>query len=478
MTNEVTNGSDGYSTEEGLGDENEDIRDSTMVEEDGQAQEAKIHRVPSWQWREVKGERAINPELPVLIVSSKGQGRVGRRPAGRSNTQDKVASSNGNLARREDPSFDIAYRLVINSRILLNLLGDCTGMDFPEDRNVWVRPFKYLVAFETEIRQALQDAESAFGQVEAGSRLPSQTDAFQSPIEVSTQGTSPSKHREEAKIDATTVSTHAGAVNRSRATAERDQLRCLVNFMDKDMQDIFDVKRQISNNTLEEIAFEHLWLLYSPDDLVYSFKTLGDTSTYQAYRVLHVTGGRLILDTTNASNTKPAYDRAWDDESKNEEKALDAIRSSPSNKTPFILDCFSIDSDGNRLGPKPRRIIIPTYSGKRKVQELEVCPSLLHPQHETVRQTMVERGQRFTQIAHGTHKRYSGSTLREGRELWEASLNSWNYVIHDEEVTHGSNTRCSTLCAADIPENRFTVESYWIKVLVSHIFERLFRNGD
>ena len=434
-----------------------------MVEEDSQAQQAKIHRVPPWQWREVKGERAINSELPVLIVSSKGQGRVGRRP-GRSNTQDNAASSNGNLARREDPSFDIAYRLLINSRILLNLLGDCTGMDFPEDRNVWVRPFKYLVAFETEIRQALQDAESAFGQVEAAN-------------EVSTQGTSPPKNR-ESKIDATTISPHADAVNRSRATAERDQLRCLVNFMDTDMQDIFDVKRQITNSTLEEIAFEHLWLLYSPGDLVYSFKTLGDTSTYQAYRVLHVTGGRLILDTTNTSSFKPTYDRTWDDESKNEEKALEAIRSSPSNKTPFILDCFSIDSDGDRLGPKHRRIIIPTYNGKRKVQALEVCPSLLHPQHETVRQTIVERGQRFTQLAHGTHRRYSGSTLREGRELLEASLNYLNYVIHDEEVIHKSSTCCSALFAANIPENRFTVRSCWIKVLVSHIFGRPFRSGD
>ena len=450
MTNEVTNCSDGYSIGVGLGDENGDIRDLTMVEEDGQAQEAKIHRVPPWQWREVKGERAINSDLPVLIVSSKGQGRVGRRPAGRGNTQDNAASNSGNIARRQDPSIDIAYRLVINSRILLNLLGDCTGMDFPEDRNVWVRPFKYLVAFETEIRQALQDAESAFDQMEACLRLPTQADAFQNSNV--TQFNSPPKHRKEANILATTIRPHGVAVNRARATAEREQLRCLVNFMDTDMRDIFDVKRQITNNTLEEIAFEHLWLLYSPGDLVYSFKNLENTSTYQAYRVLHVTGGRLILDTTNASNFKPAYDRTWDDESKNEEKAVDAIRSSPSNKTPFILDCFSIDSDGNRLGPKPRRIIIPTYSGKRKVQALELCPSLLHPQHETVRQTMIERGQRFTQIAHGTHKRYSGSTLREDRELWEASLNYWNYVIHDEEVPERSDTCCSALLAADIPK--------------------------
>ena len=152
-----------------------------------QAQEAGICRVPPWQWREVKNQRKINPKLPALIASSKGYGMVGRRAAGRKPTRHRSTPGNGNLEQQEDTSLDIAYRLAINSRILLDVLGDCIGKDFPEDRNVWLRPFKYLVAYETEIRQALQDAEATVILVEAESEMPdrSATDKDQNVVSIS-----------------------------------------------------------------------------------------------------------------------------------------------------------------------------------------------------------------------------------------------------------------------------------------------------
>lgn len=108
----------------------------------------------------------------------------------------------------------------------------------------------------------------------------------------------------------------------SSAKAERNQLRCLVNFMDSDMQDIFDVVRQLANRSLKEVAFEHLWLLYKPGDLVYTMKDPGEFSTYQAYRVLHVTGGRPILDTLNYCGFNAINDRSWEDASETEETKM------------------------------------------------------------------------------------------------------------------------------------------------------------
>lgn len=137
-------------------DENDAVFEPKASGKNMESQEAKIYRVPPWQWREIKKDRAIDPNLPTLIASSKGHGRVGQRSTGRRISRRSDTSANGISILKKDTSFDVAYRVAINSRILLNILGGLMGMDFPEDRNVWLRPFKYLVAYEMEIRQALQ----------------------------------------------------------------------------------------------------------------------------------------------------------------------------------------------------------------------------------------------------------------------------------------------------------------------------------
>ena len=402
---------------------------------DLQAQEVRIYRVPPWEWREIKKERAIDPKLPTLIVSSKGYGRVGRRSTGRWGAKDGQSPSGGTL-RQEEHSFDIPYRIAINSRTLLILLGACTGVDFPEDRNVWLRPFKYLVAYETDIKQALWDAKFKVDELEVRSQSSDLASSIRTYNGASITATKPVS---EAEVRA------AGAMAISKAKAERDELHCLVDFMNSDMQDIFEVKRQVADQTLQEVAFEHLWLLYAPGDLVYKNETPEGRSTYQAYRVLHVTGGRSILDTLNSCSFNAIEDRDWDYETETEEKARDAIRGSSSSTTPLVIDCFSIDFDGNRIGPKSRRFVIPTFPGKRRVDALEIHPSFSLPQHVEIREDLVQRGRRFTQIANGTHKRYSGMTLRETRELWGEGNSYWNYTIHAEEVLKPSNTHYPVL---------------------------------
>lgn len=307
-------------------------------------------------------------------------------------------------------------------------------MYFPEDSNVWLRPFKYLVAYEAEIKRALREAELKTDQLNVESRSSDLAVSIQTDSEVATI---PVHRRGEVDAD--------DAIDVSSLIAERDQLRCLVDFMDSDMRDIFEVKRQVANQTLKEVAFEHLWLLYAPGDLVYTSETSEDTSTYQAYRVLHVTGGRPILDTLNSCRFDSINDRDWEDESETEEKARDTVRSSSSITTPLMIDCFSIDFDGNRLGPKSRRFVVPMFPGKRKVNMLEVYPSFSLSQHEKRRNQLIERGRKFTQLANGTHKKYSGMTVRETRELLEAGYSYWNYTIHAEEVLRPPTPHCPFL---------------------------------
>ena len=412
-----------------MGDKNSTSDDTETNGKDMKVQEARIERVLPWEWREVKTESSIQPNLPCLIVSSKGHGRAGQSSIERRRARRKRTPVGAISSPEEDPQVNIAYHLAINSRILLDILGECTGREFPEDRNVWLRPFKYLVAYETEVRQALNDAEVNFNQLEAKSLH--QVDMSQSHRGASNLGPDLVQAKEgTSSTEAVGIATNTSVMTASDVKAERDQLRCLVEFMDTDMQDIFDVKRKVTNQTLQEVAFEELWLLYKPGDLVYTWKSPDDISTYQAYRVLHVTGGRTILDTANYSNFEAIRDGQWDSDSDTEEGARDIIRSSTSNATPFIIDCFSIDFDGIRMGPQSRRIVIPSFVGQRDVDSLGICPPFSLPQSGMVYQAMIDRGRRFKQLAGGTHARYSGTTLGESKENRYYTM----YVIHEEEV--------------------------------------------
>ena len=201
-----------------------------------------------------------------------------------------------------------------------------------------------------------------------------------------------------------------------RAKRERDELRCLVEFMDRDMQDIFDVKRQILNHTLKEISFEHLWQLYKPGDIVYNLDPQKYSSHYQAYRILNVTGGRMCFDRDNKTSFDAVRNREWDSESESETRCRDAVWGPNAEVTSFVIDCFHLDSDGARIGPRPKRFAIPRYMGTRSVFSLVLRPGIRDSEHQKVMDILIQRGARFVELASNAHKQYSGNSIREARQ--------------------------------------------------------------
>ncbi|KAF4631372.1 hypothetical protein G7Y89_g6766 [Cudoniella acicularis] len=333
-------------------------------------------------------------------------------------TQDITSPEFGIQTLVETP-----YRLAINSAYLLNVLGQCTGTSFPEDHNVLVRPFKYLVAYEAEIRDFLKEVEETCDQAEAKLEQSLKNDCGEKnvengPIVANMTGgevtagadakipTKSSKHDKENKLKD----------EARQAKRNRDELRCLVEFMDKDMCDIFDIKNKASSHTLKEVTFEHLWQLYKSGTVIYSSAQREDPRRCQAYRVLHVTGGRVCFDSGKKASFNAVADRNWDSESENEEKCRDTLKSSGPEITTFIIDCYLLDSDGYRVGPRAKRFAIPPYSGNRSILSFDVYPSEFDPKNEEIRRTLLERGSRFTNLVFGTHKKYSGTTLREAKQ--------------------------------------------------------------
>jgi len=360
----------------------------------------------------VKKGRKIDLEQTVLLVSSKANFKTNLRKKRKASTAPKSSivkkPAGTDQATCESTQLAVPYRLAINSSYLLEALGQWVGPELSETRNVLVRPFKYLVFYEQEIRQFGSDLELVYEQAEAEAK---QGHEMPNGDLVSSQET----EREAA----------------DRAKRERDEFRCLIEFMDRDMADIFDIKRQIIDKTLTEIAFEHLWQLFRPKHIAYLFKAPDDARRCQAYQILHVAGGRVCFDTGKKCSFDAVRGRNWESGSETEERCRDIIRSSDHDITSFLIDCFYIDVDGHRVGPRPKRLIIQRYTGTRPIKLLPLYPAFLHPNMQEIQEKLLARGRRFAELAMGAHKRYDGDTLREANLT---SRSYRNYVIDSAEV--------------------------------------------
>ncbi|KAG9228841.1 hypothetical protein BJ875DRAFT_476478 [Amylocarpus encephaloides] len=377
-------------------------------------QKVEIMRVPADKWRDVKKEGKIDPRLSVLIVSSK---KTFKRQNKGSTSKSQAAPASETKSHEESSKFstvETPYRLAINSAYLLHVLGQCTATNFEDDHNVFVRPFKYLVSYESEIREFLQDVEAELEQLEAKLKSPAR------------EGCDDADNEESCVAEEV-----------RQAKRNSDELCLLIQFMDTDMQDIFDIKKKIKGGAIQEIAFEHLWQLYTPGTTVYFQEQPEEIDRFQAHRVLHVTGGRACFDWRSKNDSErgvvfdPLTDRNWDAESEDEMRCRDTVTFSTTETTSLIVDCYSLDFDGYRVGPRSKRVGIVPYIGKRQIHQLPVYPSKYHSLNEKIKESLIRRGRRFTELVFGSHKTYSGVSIREAKQL----NNRWfSYVIPDIEV--------------------------------------------
>lgn len=406
-------------------------------------QEIKITRLAPGRWRQVKKEGKIDIEQSILLTSATGNGILILPETRRRQKQwiDSAESSTSGASKRlYKPS-----RLAINSKFLLRVLEECTGTSFTEEQNVLVRPFKYLVEFEEELRGALKDAEQQSAQADADldqyvreyedDRSQSHETATRQSIEESL------KERKEA------------AILKSR---DRDELRCLVEFMDTDMRDIFDIKHQIQTKSLETIAFEHLWMFFKPGDLTYRFLR-DDNNRRQAYRILHVTGGRACFDKRQRFGFDPVRDRQWDSDSEDDEKARDSVRCSGTERTSFIIDTFYLDSDGHTINPKGKRVVISPYIGERSIFSFPLQHFDFDAQTQQIQAELLTRGARFLGFisqknsVHANHKMYSGSTIQESTfvsQAWKCyNIPSTEVCLSHSKACYSSNVILSSYTA-------------------------------
>lgn len=181
--------------------------------------------------------------------------------------------------------------------------------------------------------------------------------------------------------------------------AQHDQLRCLIDFMDDHLKPIFDLRRSISNESLQQISYSDLWHLFQPGALVIS-NSPELSGICRAFRVLHVTGGRPILNPNEIIGPYEISD-------------ADARITLGSKITPFILDCFYLDYDGSRFGPRSKRITFEEYRGYKDILALEVVPLPFLHDAPPVQQTLIARGHKYTSLVPTAHVLYERLNIED-----------------------------------------------------------------
>jgi hypothetical protein len=235
------------------------------------------------------------------------------------------------------------------------------------------------------------------------------------------------------------------------------ELGCLIELMDGDLKAL----KHFEGTSVTKIPFSELWHIFQPGDEVITAQ-----KPINAYRVLHVTGGRPYL-----SPPKPY----------GEDNGSYAL---PEKSSDFVINCYQVGFDGNKFGPVAHSFSIQKYNGLRDVTTLLVYPLKFATDPSEIRETLSANGQTFLDVSRGGHVQYRGLNLHEPEEidseivvdfhaaLWDSQDKdkNWQFKIDFEirppagvntaEVTMVSvNPSQDTLCiAANCCENDYVFD--------------------
>ena len=260
-------------------------------------------------------------------------------------------------------------RLRIRSRPLILHLQKITAtqisdglylptQDANESSTVFLRPFKFFVAFEKEIRQSIGDVETAVQLQEQDKSCPGEKKRLS----------------DKPEFD-----------NRDLL----EDLKLLIKFLDEDLKPTFDLRQRIEKCTADTIAYADLWHLFRRGGYI-----LLQSDPTHAYRVLQFTGGR-----------PPLIDRIF----------YPGAPESPTAVDGFSVDCLSVECNGSSYVPKLRTVSILPYLGCVPIKSLAVYPMDLDPEAAAKRKEFMEQGRRYLDLTMKpyAHKHFVGKTLDE-----------------------------------------------------------------
>ena len=323
----------------------------------------------------------------------------------------------------ETPILQCPERVRICSPVLLEILR---GLFDLENQYKWdmrhmmfLRPFKFFVLYEAEIRAALKNLEKRWQTT--GQIKPIEQSSGRNNEEQKIEASKPNDTRSQ-NDDTTSAEVSSNLVVKTDTYEALEHLRLLVEFMDNDLKSTFTLRRQINSKKDCPIAFSDLWHLFEHGQEV---RTPGDQ--IQVFKVAKFTGGRDLL-CESVPHMSP-------------EVPSSCIERQESKGT-FFVECYSYDFNGTHYGPVQTMFEIRRYEGLRDITSLQIYPLWFDPDHQNKRVQMLRRGEKFIALARvnrTAHKSYHGLTLDEHAEQVSLS-DSFRYdVLSWSRLSHPSS---------------------------------------
>jgi len=300
----------------------------------------------------------------------------------------------------ETDEASVPVRLAINSTHVLHELSKIANMGFGTGRNVVIPPWKPFVMYRDAIierLQTLKQLQSQRGATGKADETASTRESKEDPLkEISSnqqqKKTKPTESDDDAlqPCEVCKVAYPPHETLLECLEIRISHLQCLVEFLDNDLKHVFELRRDLAAGKVSEIAFEDLWHLFSPGDLIVS------PEQRQAYRVFHTSGGRPLLTSGEDFDKRVVV-------------------------TNFRIDCFYIDFNRKTLAPVYEMVTIEEYSGKRNITALfgkffrnkgfglvSVFPAPFLGNRESFIASLIKRGRRLHKFEPFSFKRYHG----------------------------------------------------------------------
>ncbi|KAJ5548559.1 hypothetical protein N7513_005793 [Penicillium frequentans] len=286
-----------------------------------------------------------------------------------------VAANKVNIDGKEAnlPMFQIRLRSPILLKVLDEITDQLSARGPHEHKVTFMRPFKLLTLFWKELLEYQKKLEQIHGDSTAERQDPS---------------------------------TAIGPFKETESPKALEHLRLLNEFMANHLGYVLKLREDFEKGTVRKVAFRDLWHLFRPGTTVRT----PAAKQIQLYRVIRVTGGR------------PLYALAGDPPAN---YAGVKLKDQGYSVGSFIVECFYIDFDGTQYGPVNRTFQIRKYEGERDMTALPVYPLQCDPQHESIHEAMVTRGESFAILSNPqktAHKQYRGLTLDKHPEQVESQV--------------------------------------------------------
>ncbi|KAK8003629.1 shuttle craft [Apiospora arundinis] len=438
--------------------------------------EPEIRRYTAVDWIGEYGQDSYEPDLGHFVVLFAFYDKKATQPRS-SGTMDVEGGTGDEEAwEGEEPS-----RIIIRSFNVLNELKEVTGVAFPYQECLLKPPFKALTQYWPDIKQRLQQLKEEASRIDSLPESPTRgtTSEFaipgpalgvaRLPVDSFMRGPPPppaAPTGDQQNPDPPLPRPQRGPILSEKEHLQRRiaHLEMLVRFGENALKRHLDLRAQIRDGTLQRIAFNDLWHLYNPGDLL-----LADERGYpQLYMVYNVTGGqpRLRNPTDFEIRTRGVRAgprrrpigrrgprRGWYDAAESSGSysgsSSDAFDTTMHDAmigtiTPFIIDCYALNVDSSGVGTLCSRKQIRKYLGLKTVSDLPLYPLKFHKDAQTILDQLQDRGRKF--ISCTGHRRYDGVTYDTRGIISRERLQGEIFVDADEYARSKSRLVRTKLC--------------------------------